>query len=77
MYVVEEKPTIVSGSPLPREKTRYKLEGKVMTSEGEEANLKGKDKEAVKALVKTIETKLNGMTETQKDEYIDYVNTKF
>lgn len=75
MYVVEEKRTIVSGSPNHTQKTGYDLKGKVMDSEGKEA--RGKDKDAVEDLVKKIKEKLDGMTETQKDEYIDYVNTKF
>lgn len=73
MYVVEEKRTIVSGSPLPIQKHWYDLEGKVMDSEGKKAD----DTKEVKDLVKKIKEKLEGMTETQKDEYIDYVNTKF
>ena len=75
MYVVEEKRTIVSGSPLSIQKHWYDLEGKVMDSEGKEASRD--DKKAVKDLVEKIEKKLEGMTETQKDEYINYVNTKF
>lgn len=80
MYVVEEKRTIVSGKPSEKQMKPYKLEGKVMTSEGEEADKKdiGKeDRKAVKELVEKIEEKLEGMTEAQKDEYINYVNTSF
>lgn len=49
MYVVEEKRTIVSGSPNHTQKHWYDLEGKVMTSEGKEANLNGEDKKLSKS----------------------------
>lgn len=75
MYVVEEKPTIVSGSPNYTQERWYDLEGKVMDSEGKEASRD--DTKEVKDLVKKIKEKLNGMNDTQKDEYINYVNTKF
>ncbi len=75
MYVVEEKRTIVSGNPNSYQKNYYNLKGKVMDSEGKEAS--HDDKKAVKDLVEKIEKKLEEMTETQKDEYINYVNTKF
>ena len=74
MYVVDEE-KVWSGDP--GKENEHNLKGKVMTSEGEEADLKGEDKKAVKKLVKKIEEKLEGMTETQKDEYINYVNTSF
>lgn len=75
MYVVEEKRTIVSGKPNSYQKNYYNLKGEVMTSEGKEAS--HDDKKAVKDLVEKIEKKLKGMNDTQKDEYINYVNTKF
>ncbi len=73
MYVVEEKRTIVSGKPNSYQKNYYNLKGEVMTSEGKKAD----DTKEVKDLVKKIKEKLKGMNDTQKDEYINYVNTKF
>lgn len=75
MYVVDEKRTVVSGDPYGFQYDDHDLIGKVMTKDGKKA--RGKDKDAVEDLVKIIEKKLKGMTETQKDEYINYVNTSF
>lgn len=75
MYVVEEKRTIVSGSPNSYQKNYYNLKGEVMTSEGKKAEKD--DRNAVKDLVKKIEEKLKGMNDAQKDDYINFVNTKF
>ena len=77
MYVVDAKPTEVSGDPSNYLLNWYSLKGKVMTSEGEEADLSREDKKAVKELVEKIKEKLEGMNDTQKDEYINYVNTSF
>lgn len=72
MYVVDEE-KVYSGDE--GRENKHNLKGKVMTKDGEEASKD--DRNAVKDLVKKIEEKLEEMTETQKDEYINYVNTKF
>ena len=73
MYVVDEKRTVVSEDPYGFQYDDHDLKGKVMTSEGKKAD----DTKEVKDLVKKIKEKLEGMNDTQKDEYINYVNTKF
>lgn len=75
MYVVDEKRTVVSGDPYGFQYDDNDLKGKVMTKDGEEASKD--DRNAVKDLVKKIEEMLEGKNESEKDAYINYVNTSF
>lgn len=72
MYVVDEE-SVYSGDP--GKENEHNLKGEVMTSEGERASKK--DRKAVEDLVKKIEEMLEGKNESEKDAYINYVNTSF